>query len=263
MFDASDPLTIKAIRALRATVAERPRPLILWLGAGVSRWCGYPGWDQLAASFHSTFLRRASKYDQDLANNLLRAGDLPEFFQVCKNADTALYNSVLVQSLGAPRSTPVFDRLIQLLAGVLPLFVITTNVDESLEKRLNCITVQRSDIERVPTLVSAATSFVCKLHGTISSVDTTVFTRDEYASLIQNKTLLRVIEQVFTTGSVVFLGYGLRDKYVLDQLSNAAQLRPLFGAGPHFAAITNASPEPLTQRSPLLHQRPCMTWLSV
>jgi SIR2-like domain len=209
MFDASDPQTIKAVRALRAVVAERTRPLILWLGAGVSRWCGYPGWEQLAISFHSTFLRRASKYDKDLANKLLKAGDFPAFFQVCKSADAALYNSLLVESFGAPRPTPLFDRLIQLLSSISPLSLMTTNVDEALEKRLNCITVQRSDIERVPSLINAGTSFVCKLHGTISSVETTVFTSDEYLSLIENKAFLSAIQQVFALGSVVFLAYPL------------------------------------------------------
>ena len=175
MFDASDPQTVKAVRALRVAVVERTRPLVLWLGAGTSRWCGYLGWTELAQSFHSAFLRRAPKYDQDLANTFLSEQDLPAFFQVCKDADVSIYNSLVVQSFGAPRPTPVFDRLILLLSSVSPLFLLTTNVDEALEKRLPYITIQRSDIERVPELISARTSFVGKLHGTVSSVETTVF----------------------------------------------------------------------------------------
>jgi hypothetical protein len=50
------------------------------------------------------------------------------------------------------------------------------------------------------------------------------------------------MEQIFSTGSVIFLGYGLRDKYVLEQLAKASADRPLFGAGPHFAATIESDP---------------------
>jgi hypothetical protein len=82
-------------------------------------------------------------------------------------------------------------------------------------------------------------------------VETTVFTSDEYLSLIKNKAFLGAIQQVFALGSAVFLGYGLRDKYVLDKLANAAELRPLFGAGPHFAAMTSKSLEPPAEVHPI------------
>jgi hypothetical protein len=134
--------------------------------------------------------------------------------------------------------------MIQLLSGLSPALILTTNVDEALEKRLRSITVQRSDIERIPELIYNRTSFLCKLHGTISSVETTVFTKSEYASLSSSKTYLDVIQQIFATGSVMFLGYGLRDKYVLDLLASAADSRRLFGAGPHFAVTSSGGPEP-------------------
>jgi len=123
------------------------------------------------------------------------------------------------------------------------LHILTTNIDEALDKGLKCITIQRSDIERLPDLVNARTSFLCKLHGTISSVETTVFTEDEYAALLGTKPYLKTIEQLFSTACVIFIGYGLRDKYVLDQLTKANDEQPLFGAGPHFAATIEANPE--------------------
>lgn len=242
MLDAKDANTIHAIRALRSIASERSRPLILWVGAGASRWCGYTGWEELAHFFHSRFLREVTGYDKDSALGFLRARDFPAVFELCKDASLTLYNSLLVRSFGEPRTTPIFDRLIQLLGGITPLHLVTTNVDEALEKRLACITVQRSNIERVPDLIHAQTSFVCKLHGTISAVETTVFTQGNYTSLLANAGYLKTIEQIFSTGSTIFVGYGLRDKYVLEQLAKASAERALFGAGPHFAATIESDP---------------------
>jgi len=222
MFDAKDANTVHAIRALRSIAAERSRPLVLWLGAGVGRWCGYVGWEELAHFVHSKFLREVAKYDKDSALDFLSKRDFPAVFQICKDANLSLYNSLMVRSFGAPQTTPIFDRLIQLLAGMTPLHLLTTNVDEVSEKRLPCITVQRSNIERVPDLIHAQTAFICKLHGTISAVETTIFTRDDYATLIGSVSYLKTIEQIFSDCSVIFIGYGLRDQYVLERLAKAA-----------------------------------------
>ena len=48
MFDAKHTETIYAIRALRDIANEQTRPLVLWIGAGASRWCGDPGGGELA-----------------------------------------------------------------------------------------------------------------------------------------------------------------------------------------------------------------------
>jgi len=238
MFDAKDPKTTSAIRALRSIATERSRPIVLWLGAGVGRWCGYASWDQLAQHFHSRFLREAGNYNRSESAILLETGDLPALFQACRDTDRGLYHRLLADSFGEARPTPVFDRLVRLLTLNAPVQVLTTNVDESLEKHLNCITVQRSDVERLPQLLQSNTSFVCKLHGTISAIETAVFTREDYDSLTANKPFLKTIDVIFSNASVVFLGFGLRDKYVLEQLANARAEKPLFGAGPHFGAAS-------------------------
>ncbi len=58
MFDAKHTETIYAIRALRDIANEQTRPLVLWIGAGASRW--YPGWGELADLSIVAFSRRKS-----------------------------------------------------------------------------------------------------------------------------------------------------------------------------------------------------------
>ena len=238
MLDAKDTETIYAIRALRDIANEQTRPLVLWVGAGASRWCGYPGWEELANIFHSRFLKTERSYDKEQGLNCLSAKDFPAVFQLCKESNRDLYNLLLVNSFGLARKTPVYERFIDLLNLVTPLQILTTNVDEVLEKSLpRTITVQRSDVERVSDLIVSKAPFVCKVHGTISSIETSVFSTADYKVLLEDSRCLELVEFLFSNCCVVFLGYGLSDDYLLRGLAAASLRRPIFGAGPHFAVV--------------------------
>jgi hypothetical protein len=238
MLNACDTETIYAIRALRDVVSERSRPLVLWIGAGASRWCGYPSWEDLADTLHSRFLKTEKQYEREQAIRYLSAKDFPAVFQLCKQSNRKLYNQLLANSFGPARKTPVYERFLDLLKLISPLQVVTTNVDEALEKNLpETVTVQRTDIERVSDLIQAQKPFVCKVHGTISSIEGTVFAADDYKTLLETRPFLDLIQFLFSNSCIVFLGYGLRDDYLIKGLEAASLARPLFGTGPHFAVL--------------------------
>ncbi len=238
MLNSGDPGTIPAIRALRDLATDKTKPIVLWYGAGVSRWCGYLGWKDLADSLHSKFLRVAGSYDKALAASLLAGKNFPEFFRVCRNLSPQLFNSALVGAFGPPRSTPVYQRFLDLTNKIKPLHVITTNVDEALEKGLpGAVTVQRSDFERTQNLIQNGSTFVSKPHGTIGSVETTVFTSDDYNELVLNGSFIELIERIFSDSIVVFIGYGLGDEYLIRTIEHANSGKPIFGTGPHFAVL--------------------------
>jgi hypothetical protein len=238
MLNAGDAGTIRAIRALRDLATEKSKPIVLWVGAGASRWCGYRGWEDLARVLHSKFLRTAEIYDKAKATSLIAGKDFPELFRVCKTSNLQLYNSTLVQAFDAPRNTPVYGRFLSIVRELTPIQVITTNVDDALEKGLpGVITVQRSDFERTRDLIQSRTPFVYKAHGTIGSIGTTVFTSDEYSDIVADPYYISVIEHIFSTAIVVFIGYGLGDEYLLQAINRASSGRPIFGSGPHFAVL--------------------------
>ena len=61
-----------------------------------------------------------------------------------------------------------------------------------------------------------------------------VFSKRDYESIQQDDSYLDAVQTMFSNATVLFLGYGLRDEYVLRSLQTSSIVRPLFGAGPHF-----------------------------
>jgi hypothetical protein len=238
MLNAQDAATISAIRALRDLATDKTRPIILWVGAGASRWRGYLGWEDLANLLHSKFLRTYEAYDKVAATHLIEKGEFPELFNLCKRSNRQLYNATILKAFDPPRSSPVYKRFLALVSQLSPTQVITTNVDEALERGLpHTVTVQRADFERTRDLIQSRTPFVSKPHGTISSIETTVFTSDDYVDLVANDSYLGLIEHIFSVAIIVFIGYGLGDDYLVKALQRSILGRPIFGAGPHFAVL--------------------------
>jgi hypothetical protein len=94
--------------------------------------------------------------------------------------------------------------------------------------------VQRTDLDRYVKLCLQGTPCLAKLHGSTSFIDSLVFTTEDYDQIRHDKSYLTSLQEIFSFCSVVFLGYGLQDKYVVDLLADEVGHKSLFGAGPHF-----------------------------
>lgn len=235
MIDTSSEETNFALRTLWGETRSSTRPLVLWIGAGASRWCEYPSWPEFATHCHSDFNLNVKNYDRSIAANYLATSNYPAVFQCCADADPSRYRKLLVKGFGPRSDSGVYKRFLNALAKINPLFILTTNVDESLEKNFaGLVTVQASDIERTTDLLHARTPFVCKLHGTASSVDSMVFSTSDYEKLKGNHQYISNLQNVISNSSILFVGYGLADQYVLDMLSRVADMKTVFGDGPHF-----------------------------
>ncbi len=243
MFIAEDEATAIALQELNQVVTDSHRPLCIWLGAGTSRWLGYPGWKDLAESLHHEF-RNVAGYPRAQASRRLTSERYPELFQSCHDSDSRKYHTVLLKQLGPRPLTPLFRRFVDAIKMLQPTRILTTNVDETLEQTLGPIsTIQRTDIERGRLTSELAMPALLKLHGSISMIQSLVFTSKEYEQVQANKQYLDCLQQIFADGVVVFLGYGLRDEYIVSTMSAAAHVRPLFGSGPHFAVLAGNQPE--------------------
>jgi hypothetical protein len=97
--------------------------------------------------------------------------------------------------------------------------------------------VQRTDLERCIDLLNAKESFICKLHGSVSSIESLIFSKRDYLKLSEDKKYLELLKHILNETMVVFIGYGLSEDYVLDLLSSNNDLKYLFGDGPHFAIL--------------------------
>jgi len=243
MLDGNDKNTFYALRLLRDLVAERRKPIIIWAGAGVSVWCGFPSWQETATRVQSSYQKFESKYDRVEGQRLFQEGKLPELFELLRQTSPRRYNQELAALFTSRTPTPVYGRFLAIIKALAPLQIVTTNVDETLERNLpGTVAVQSPDLERCLDLLPAGTSFVAKLHGSASSVQSTVFTSSDYRRLLDHQTYLRTLQVLFAQATVLFIGYSLRDKYVLDLFEANCGARPLFGDGPHFLVTSSDSP---------------------
>lgn len=198
-------------------------------------WAGYPLWSDLADKMHSIYSREERAYNKKTSSQLLKGNKYPDLFEQMRIANQQRYFSLLSGEFGPKRSNSVYLRFTNTLRKLSTISIITTNVDEALEHNLpDHETVQRSDIERVSQLLYSRTPFICKLHGSASSVETMVFSAKDYEAIQQNYSYVEAVKSIFSNATVLFLGYSLRDKYVLQCLETSASACPLFGTGPHF-----------------------------
>lgn len=239
---ASDRETYAALQALTAATESRQRPIVFWIGAGASAWAGYPLWQELASKMHTKFSREANQYDHFAAATELTENRFPDLFERMRLSDHAMYFNTLVQAFSPLPQKAVYARMVRALQSIEPLNILTTNVDETLEHQLATTTLQNSNIERTSTLLHNRKSFICKLHGTSSAAETMVFTKTDYERLIKDQAYLTALRELFSMATVVFLGYSLRDDYLIQLLVESNAQKPLFGSGPHFMVTDTETP---------------------
>jgi hypothetical protein len=193
-------------------------------------------WGAVAEEFDRTFARYEAHYAITDAHGALAAKDYPRLFQMCRDASGQRYYRMLAEMFAPRQPTPVYERFLNTLRKMNPLSILTTDVDEMLEQNLSTVAaVQRSDTERCLDLLDSGQSFVCKLHGSVSQVESTVFTTADYARLFGDQSFLALVNHMFRECAVVFIGYSLADAYVIQGLDASAASRRIFGDGPHFA----------------------------
>ena len=105
--------------------------------------------------------------------------------------------------------------------------------------------IQRSDLAYANALIHSSTSFVAKLHGSISAVETTVFATEDYQRMVADESCLFSLQQLFSTLSLVVIGSSMSDDYLLTMLHENATVKKLFGDGPHFLITPSSTAKKL------------------
>lgn len=183
---------------------------------------------------HSDFSRHVRDYETSKASEALDKFEFPESFELMREADPQRYRTTLSKVFANRSGNEIFLDFINLIKSIKPLKVITTNVDEQLERNISDIElIQQSDIERANALLHTESSFICKIHGSISSLDSMIFSASDYRKLTADENYLRFLRTVLSDSNVIFLGYSVRDEYVIKQLLQSQDERKLLGTGLH------------------------------
>lgn len=236
MLDETDNETFLSLCELLELRRRNDRPIVLWIGAGASRWAGVPGWAELGEDFYIQFKRTQSNFDHQTAHLALEAKNYPALFGICRRTNEALYHRLIVDRTGtSTQEHPVYNRFVKAIEKLPPCKILTTNVDCLLERHLHLPVLHSSNIPLIKDSLSKDQGFIAKLHGTASDVGSLVFTDDDYASKVAN--VRDTLRSVFDIAHVVFIGYGLADDYVLSQLLDCDFSNAPFGSGPHFACL--------------------------
>lgn len=218
----------------RSTLVESRRPLVFWLGAGVSAWADYPLWHELAERT-GLKMQHCQGFDHAAFAALTESGDLPAAFQTCRDASASRFYDIISRYLRARRiNNPLFFRFANSISRIVPTSIISINIDESIERALPHVPVfQFTDAELAARNLQERKPFILKLHGSVSSIQSSILTRDDYNAQSASK-LLETVSVILSGAHLVCLGTSMRDKYVVDILANNHNSRALLGDGPHF-----------------------------
>jgi hypothetical protein len=208
-------------RVVSSLLGQAP-PVVFFIGAGLSRTLGLPGWRDLlaGAADYGVAIGRLDGDDRTTISGLLADGEylrcgtyLREKLGIRLDSYLRdLFDSPLPSDLGA------YEYLIRLPC----LGYITTNYDHALETAYS--KHYRRPLRPLtpfdfPALANAVRRqpFLVKLHGD-SSRGQFVLTESDYEAITRNVAFERFLYSIFFQHTVVFLGYGLSDHDLLTPL---------------------------------------------
>lgn len=190
----------------------RQEEVILFVGAGLSLYAGYPNGNELKKKlFESLSEMEKSEMDFNLSLNEFTE----EFYRIKGNNRNKLIkilNDCFINF--QPKSTLYHDKL-----ALVSHFktIITTNYDRLFENSYgdNCKIVFSS--KQIPYLENDKTT-IFKIHGDLQDPDSIIITKSDYNNFFknsrENEIFWTVVKERFCTKSVLFLGYNLEDPNV-------------------------------------------------
>jgi hypothetical protein len=210
---------IEAARRPALLSYVRNRQCVLFVGAGLSRPAGYPGWRDLMTTVvqHTGEARGASTVTRELGD-LLEAGRFAELADQCRELlGRQRFASLLREELDRPALPP--EATHRAIVETPYASIVTTNFDTLLEDAYalwsdegvpKCPT--GAQLGRHGTLLLDRTFFILKAHGTIREAASLVFTSEDYRRITHaNPAFQAMMSAILLSHAVLFVGYSLSD----------------------------------------------------
>jgi hypothetical protein len=195
----------------------RQRKCALFVGAGLSRPAGYPGWGELMQLVVQE-TGQLVRIETGELQALLEAGKFADVADQCRELlGRTSFSKVLRRALAQGRPPP--EATHRAIVQTPYACIVTTNFDTLLEDAYGLW----SDvgIPKAPTGVGLAGQgtllldgafFVLKAHGTIHDDASMVFTSEDYRRIIhQNPAFTAMMSAILLSHAILFVGYSLGD----------------------------------------------------
>lgn len=195
----------------RIIEASNSNTLTFFVGAGVSALSGAPNWNQLINEIYTRLSlgepQKKYSWEECLSIPQIFYCDLKRKYK--KNADSRYYEFLNEQlNTDSLKTNQIHKEIFKFK----PASVITTNFDNLLEiASIESCKIYKSiaNDEEVPQI--GGDSFILKIHGDLKHKNV-VLKEDDYLNYNANFKLIDALaKSIFSTNTVVFIGYSLND----------------------------------------------------
>lgn len=189
----------------------RKEEMIIWAGAGMSLYAGYPSGKRLAEILVENL---TSKEKEGIDTNIPLPELAEEFYRLKGNNKNSLLQILNETFLKKSESTYTHDRL-----SIIPHFrtIITTNYDSLFEDSYGQKAQKIYKTTHIPYINNKKIQ-IFKVHGDLSEPESVILTKSDYNNFFKenedNGTFWSVIRERLATKAVLFIGYSLEDPNV-------------------------------------------------
>lgn len=201
----------------------RNEEVVIWAGAGMSLYAGYPSGQKLADIFYESL----TKEEASLIPKNLSLLNLTEDIYRIRGSKNSIYKLLEKEFVDfIPSSIEHHEKL-----ATIPHFktIITTNYDLLFEKTI----VNKSVVNKPEDIsyLSPQKTHIIKIHGDLSNKNDLIITQTDYNNFFKKNSSSNIlwthIKNIIATKNILFLGYGYEDSnisvifdQVLDELGD-------------------------------------------
>ncbi|WP_447928115.1 SIR2 family protein [Vreelandella sp. EE27] len=208
-----------------------------FIGAGLSRPSGYPGWTE--------FLERVlpeTDVDKTKFDSLIDDGDFEEAAELlCNDLPRGSFLEQVENAFGVSRD---IDGCVRKLPYVFTSAVITTNFDNVLERvysesDLGAFdeNLLAGDAEELPRALGEGKRTLIKLHGSANKSKNRILTKSEYDRHYQKEGSLESVIEALSTRTLLFFGCSLTVDRTLTCLKEIVARKGVENSPKHYAFL--------------------------
>lgn len=187
--------------------ASKSGKLTFFIGAGVSRLSNYPGWKDLINAFAEKLGLETKGEGEDYSSSEYLS--IPQKYYYSINKDDKKYYELIDSCLGVERDS---NEIHDMILALRPKNIITTNFDELIEQTVSKHGLFYNVISSDESLkVGETDRLILKIHGDLRSRNI-VLKEEDYLNYSEKfKLIENAVKYIFSTNTVVFIGYGVED----------------------------------------------------